>query len=289
LNRAGLAIVILALGMTVLLIWTSRMHLGRAAQETRLVSFIRLARSVMNYELIENVQRQSKMKPTHSPSRLPAKSGVWILVWKNLVQSWRSLRASQVVRWVLVSSLLTSAFLSSGWIVQLILGGLWAVLLGSLITDRLRSDLVRWWLLRSLPIKNAYLLLALLGPSSGLAVLLGWVALALVNPSPPIGFLMAVLLPFLVACAALGSTHDILEHAKAQVLMAPSLAKENVPHQGIQGVLIILISVGLPLGLLTWSSSHSGVFVWGLLSLPVAILITLLLFQSVNSVYHWIR
>ena len=288
LNRAGLTMLILALGMTVLLIWTSRMHLGRAAQETRLVSVIRLARSVMNYELIENIQRQSKLKATRSPSHLPARSGVWMLVWKNLVQSWRSLPASQVVRWAMVFFLSIGLFLSSGWTVKLILGGLWAVLLGSLTTDRLRSDLASWWLLRSLPFQSSKLLLTLLGPAWGFGVLLGWLALALTNPLPPFGFLMAALLPFLVASAALGSTHDILDHAKAQVLMAPSLADENVPHQNIQGVLIILISVGFPLGLLTWSSSHPGGLVWGLLSLPVAVLITILLLRSVISVYRWI-
>ncbi len=287
---AGLAIVTLALGMAILLTWTSRMHLGRAAQETRLVSFVRLARSVMNYELIENIERQSKMKATHSPSHLPIiRSGVWMLVRKNLIQAWRSKRSRQVVRWVSVFFLIPSALLSPSWITQLILFGLWAVSLGSLITNRLRRDLTRWWLLRSLPIKNANLLLSLLGPTWGLGLLLAWLALVLTNPSPPFGFLMAVLLPFLVACATLGSAHDILEHAKAQALMAPSLAEENVPRQGIQGVIIILISVGLPLALLTWGSSHSGEFVYELLSLPVAVVITLLLFRSVLLAYRWIR
>jgi hypothetical protein len=289
LSRVGLAILILASGMTVLLIWASRMHLGRAAQETRLISVIRLARSFRNYELIENIQRQSKMKATRSPSRLPARSGVWIMVWKNLVQSWRALQASMVARWGLVFFLSIGIFLSSGWIVQLIMGGLWAVFLGSLTTDQLRRDLAHWWLLRSLPIKDTHLLLALLAPAWGLGVLLGWLALVLTNPPLPFGFLMAALLPFLVACAALGSTHDILGHAKTQVLMAPSIADENVPQQNIQGVLIILISAGFPLGLLTWSSSHPDGLVWGLLSLPVAILITILLLRFVLSIYRWIK
>ena len=167
-------------------------------------------------------------------------------------------------------------------------GGIWAVVLGSLTTDRLRSDLARWWLLRSLPFQNTHLLLALLGPAWGLGVLLGWLGLALSKPLPPIGLLTAALLPFLAASAALGSTHDILDHAKTQVLMAPSLAEENVPHQNIQGVLIILISVGFPLGLLTWSNNHPEGLWWGLLSLPAAVLITILLLKSALSVYRWI-
>ena len=286
--RAGLSLLILALGITGLLICANWMHLGRAAQETRLESIIRLARSVMNYELVEILQNQSKMGITHPFSRLPARSGVWMLIWKDLVQSWRSLRASQIVRWILVFLLSMGIFLSSGWVVQLILGVLWAVSLGSMITNRLRSDLARWWLLRSLPFRTPILFIALLGPACGLGILLSWLALALTDPSLPFGWLAAALFPFLVACAALGSTHDIIDHAKPRVLMTPGLAEENVPRQDIQGVLTVLISVGLPLGLLTWGSSYPGGIVWELLSLPVAILITILLFRSVLSVYRWI-
>ena len=286
--RAGQSLLILALGMAGLLICADRMHLGRAAQETRLESVIRQARSVMNYELVEILQNQSKMGVTHPTSRLPARNGVWMLIWKDLVQSWRSLRASQVVRWIFVFFLSMGIFLSSGWVVQLIIGVVWAVSLGSLTTNRLRNELARWWLLRSLPFRTPILILALLIPACGLGILLSWLALALSGPSLPFSWLAAALSPFLVACAALSSTHDIIDHAKARVLMTPGLAEENVPRQDIQGVLTISISVGLPLGLLTWGSSFPGGIVWELLSLPVAILISILLFRSVLRVYRWI-
>jgi hypothetical protein len=286
--RAGQSLIILALGMAGLLICADRMHLGRAAQETRLESIIRQARNVMNYELIEILQSQSKMGVTHSSSRLPARNGVWMLIWKDLVQSWRSLRASKIVRWIWVFLLSMGIFLSSGWVVQLILGVIWAVSLGSLTTNRLRSNLARWWLLRSLPFRTPILFIALLSPACVLGILLSWLALVLTGSSLPFGWLAVALLPFLVACAALSSAHDIIDHAKARVLITPGLAEENVPHQDIQGVLTILISVGFPLGLLTWGSSYPGGIVWALLSLPVAILITILLFQSVLRVYRWI-
>lgn len=288
LARVGLSLLILALGMTGLLICADWMHLGRAAQETRLESVIRQARSVMNYERVEILQNQSKMGITKPSSRLPARHGVWMIVWKDLVQSWRSLRASQIVRWTLVFLLSMGIFLSSGWVVQLIIGVIWAVSLGSLTTNRLRSDLARWWLLRSLPFRTSILFIALLSPACGLGILLSWLALALTGPSLPFGWLAAALFPFLVACATLGSTRDIIDHAKTRVLMTPGLAEENVPHQDIQGVLTVLISVGLPLGLLTWGNSYPGGIAWELLSLPVAILITILLFRSVLTAYRWI-
>jgi hypothetical protein len=287
LRGAGLALLIQLGGIANLLFWSSRMHLGRAAEETRLVSATRTARSAMNYELAENIRVQGKMKVTRPPSRIPVRNGVWMLVWKNLLQSLRSARASRVMRWVMAFALGVITFLpSSGWNVQMIMGGGWAILLGSLTTDHLRKDLARWWLLRSLPFQNSKLIASLLAPAWVGGVLLGWMALILVHPSS--GWLIAAILPFLVASAALGSTLSILEHTKSRILMTPSLAEENVPHQGIQGVITILISVGLPLVLLILSNNQSGGLMLGLLSLLLSILSTSFLAKSVLRTYRWV-
>ena len=286
--RAGLTLVILILGITGLMVWSVRMHLGQAAQETRLQSIIQLARSTMNYDLAEIFLRQGRMKATRSPSRLPVRSGTWVLVWKDLVQSWRSLRANQVMRWFRTFFLGLGIFLATGWVVKLIIGTLWAISLGSLVTDRLRNDMARWWLLRSLPVRNSVLLITQLGSACGLGLLLGWLALALTNPPSPYGWLTAALLPFLVTNTALGSARDILVHTKARVLMAPNLAEENVPRQDIQGALIMLVSVGLPLGMMVRGMFYPDGLLWSLLSLPTAALITIWIFKSTLSVYRWI-
>jgi hypothetical protein len=286
--RAGASLLVPALGFAGLLAWSGRMHLGRAAQETRLLSAVRLARSLMNNELAGALQRRSRMKASRTPSRLPMRSGAWTLAWKDLVQSQRSLRAGQVLRWAWVFLLGLGIFLAPGWPVQAIVGAAWAVSLGGLATGRLRGDLARWWLLRSLPLRMDGLLLAELGPACGLGLLLGWLALALARPPAPFAWLAAALLPLLVASAALGTARDILDHARARVLMTPALGEENVPGQDIQGVLIVLAAVGLPLGLLVWGGAHPDGLAWGLLSLPTAALITVVLFQSVQSVYRWI-
>ncbi|MFN2197798.1 MAG: hypothetical protein ACK2UW_16885 [Anaerolineales bacterium] len=285
LARAVVAWLILCGGLLVLLTWSHRMHLGRAAQETRLESALRQARSTMDFELAGTLQRQEKMKITRSPSRLPVRGGVWMLVWKNLVQSSRTLRVSQLLRWGFVFLFFSAAWLSSGWVVQLIMGILWAVSLGSLATEPLRRDLARWWLLRSLPFQNDRMLAALLVPPWGTGVLSGWLALILIRPVN--GWLIAALLPFLAACAVLGTAYSILEHAQARLLMTPAWAEENVPRQDVQGVITILITVGLPLAMLLWDLSQPGVLFWGLLTLPAAILITTILSQLVLRAYRW--
>lgn len=211
-----------------------------------------------------------------------------MLVWKDLIQTRRSLRANLILRWGWVFFLGLGIFLATGWEVQLIIGVLWAVALGGVVTGRLRGDLARWWLLRSLPVRGSDLLIAQLGPAWGLGILLGWLALALAGLPAAAGWPAAALLPFLAACAALGTARDILDHSKARILMTPGLAEENVPSQNILGVLTVLVSVGLPLGLLAWGRFHPGGFLLGILAVPLAALITAGLFQSVLSVYRGI-
>ena len=275
--------------MACLLFWSGRMHLGRAAEETRLQSMIRLSSSALNFEGAETLRRQGRMKTTRPPSRLPVRGGPWMLVWKDLVQSGRSLRFSQVLRWGWVFILSLGIFLAPGWLVKVVIGGVWAVSLGTLTTDRLRSDLARWWLLRSLPLRTSDLLFALLGPACVLGTLLGWLALALVNPPASFGWLAAALLPLMVAAAALGSARDILDHARARLLLTPAQGEENVPRQDIQGALTVLVSVGIPLALLVWGSALSNGWFWALLSLPVAALVAFVLFRSVCLAYRGIK
>ncbi len=286
--RAAFGSLVLLAGMLSLSVGAGQMHLGQAAQETRMQSNIRLAHDAMNYQLAEIISRQARLKAAHPPSWVPTRSGVWMLVWKDIILLWRSLDASHVLRWFWVFILSLGVFLAPDWGVQLIFGGLWAVSLGELATKPLRRDLAHWWLLRSLPLQNSKLLFAQLGPACGLGLMLGWLALALVGLPPPFDWLAAVLLPFLVANAALGSARDILNRADVQTLMAPGLAEENVPSQDIHGVLIILLSIGLPLGLLAWGNFHLIGLVWALLSLPIAILLTFLNFKSALSAYRWL-
>lgn len=287
--RAGLGLLVLGIGLAVLLAWSGRMQLGRAAQETRLQAVLQEARGLMNFELADVLQRQGRMKATRPPSRLPVPSGAWTLAWKDLVQSQRALRLGQALRWAWIFLLGLGIFLAPGWVAQTIVGAFWAVALGNQVNARLRSDLARWWLLRSLPLRTDGLLLAELGPACGLGVALGWLGLALAAPPAPLGWLAAALLPFLAASAALGTARDILDHARARVLMTPSLAEENVPRQDIGGVLTVLAAAGFPLGLLAWGAAHPGGLAWALLSLPAAALIAVTLFQSVRLVYRWMK
>jgi hypothetical protein len=146
---------------------------------------------------------------------------------------------------------------------------------GKLTISRLRSDLARWWLLRSLPLRSVDLLKTELGLSWGFAVLLGWLALVLSGEGFLLCLVAAALLPFLAANSTLASTQDILNHSETRVLMSPSIAEENVPRQNIDGVIRALISVFIPLGMFSWYFVHPNQSIIGLAALPVALFILL--------------
>jgi hypothetical protein len=289
LGRAGLTVVYLGSGLLFLIQSSGRIHLGRAAQETRLQAVVQLARGSGNDTLAETLMQRSRLGTMRAPSRLPARSGAWMPVWKDAVQSLRSLRAGPVLGWFFVFGLSLGVFRLSNWPVQMVMGGAWTIALGGLTTERLRNDLARWWLLRSLPLRAAELLTAELGLSCGLGVLLGWLALAISGKPPLPGLAAALLLPFLVATSALAAAHDILSHSKARDLMSPSIAAENVPMQNIEGMIRALFSAAVPLGLLCASFVRPAQIGWALAAIPIATVILMFTLRTVASVYRWME
>jgi hypothetical protein len=287
----GFGLCLLYLGAS--LIWlanrSTTINLGQAARETRIRYAVQLARSLQRNDLAAALIQQEHLRAVHRPSRLPARAGRWVLVWKDAVQSLRSLRLSLILSWLVAFVLCLGMFRASSWALQMVLAGLWTISLGSLTARRLRSDLARWWLLRSLPLRGSDLLTAELALSCGLGTLLGWLALAF--SGRPLGpcLIAAALLPFLVISAALGSAHDILRHSKARFLMAPGIAEENVPQQNAGGVLQGLASVLLPAAILFWLWASPDRILAGPVALLLAAFIVILNLQSVLVAYRWIE
>jgi hypothetical protein len=160
---------------------------------------------------------------------------------------------------------------------------------GKLTISRLQSDLARWWLLPSLPLRAVDLLKTELGLSWGFGVLLGWLALVLCGKGFLLCLVAGALLPFLAANSTLASAQDILNHSEARVLMSPSIAEENVPRQDIDGVIRALISIFIPLVMFSWYFVQPNQSIIGLAALPIALFITFLNAGAVLSAYRWIR
>jgi hypothetical protein len=287
--RAALVLAYIGTGLLFLIRCSDKIHLGRAAQETQLHAAVQLARGSGNFSLVDTLEHRRHLGTTHAPSRLPARPGVWMLVWKDAVQSLRSLRAGQALGWVFVFGLGLEIFLLSNFPVQMVMGALWTIALGGLTTERLRADLARWWLLRSLPLRANNLLIAELGLSCGLGALLGWLALAVSGKPPLLGVFAAVLVPILVAISVLAAAHDILSHSKARNLMSPSIAEENVARQNIEGVIRALLSVAVPMGMMCWSLTHPAQIGWALAAVPLAWMIMMFNLRTVGLAYRWME
>jgi hypothetical protein len=285
----GLSLLYLAAGLGFLAVESEKINLSRAAQETGHVAAMGLARAYGQLDLVDAILLQRRLGTTRSPSRLLAPPVGNALFWKDLLQSLRVFRLRECTNLVLIFGLSLGMFRPSNWALQMVMAGVWAIRIGDLTTRRLRSDLARWWLLRSLPLRPEDLLKYELVLSCGIYVLVSWSALAFSNLTIVFGLYAAGLLPILDANAALAAAHDILRHSKARILMSPSLAEENVPRQNIGGMVRGLISVLIPFGILIWSYAYPRQPAWGAAAFPIALLITWLNRRAVLAAYRWIE
>jgi hypothetical protein len=172
------------------------------------------------------------------------------------------------------------------WIFRIVMGAFWAIRAGEQISLRFRRDLSRWWLLQSLPLNAARLVLFEMAPAWVLSVLTGWLALPLSGLTTDAALGTALLWPFLALSAGLATGADILRRVEARVLTSAGVEEENIPSLGIGGVLRVLISVLLPLGLFLWSSTTRVGWLGETVALVLAALAAWVNFQDILSAYH---
>jgi hypothetical protein len=289
LGGIGVNFLYLVAGLAFLFIQSGKINLSRAAQETSHITTTSQARSYGQFSLAATMLLRRRLGMARKPSRLLQHSGKTIQFWKDLLQSIRTLGFSDAFNLLLIFGLSLGMINSSNMASQVITAGVWTILIGGLANRRLRNDLAHWWLLRSLPLRPVRLLAGELSLSCGVYILAGWFALVISHPGPIFAVLLAVLLPLLIINAALATTHDILRHAQARILMSPSLAEENVPRQGIWGILQGLATVLIPFVVLVVASSTPGLALWGAAAIPVAFVMLLLNRHSSLSAYHRIE
>jgi hypothetical protein len=289
LGGLGVSILYMVVGLAFLFLQTRNINLSRAAQETSYLTSTSQARRYGQFDLATSILHRRRLGMTHTPSRLLYRSGSNILFWKDLLQSIRTLGFSEAFNLILIFGLSLGMFSSSNQAIQILMVVLWTIYAGSITTRRLRNDLARWWLFRSLPLPTKDLFKDEIILSFVIYTLAGWLALLISRPTLIFGLLSALLLPILVINTALATAHDILRNSKARILMSPSLAEENVPRQGILGILQGLITILIPFGVLVLSSSLFGHPEWGAVAIPIAFIMMLLNRQTVLSAYHRIE
>ncbi len=285
----GLCLLYLTAGFLLLFLFVDKINLSLAAEETKLSTAVQVARSFWSFDLADAMIQRQRLAATASPARLPARSGSWMLVWKDAVQSARTLRPGLIINWALVIGWGLGMFISPNWGVQMLACGFWAIKIGNLATQRLRSDLARWWLLRSLPIRSSKVVMAEIGLSILLGTFLSWMALAISNKPFPLYLFAGALLVFMTVNSALATAHDILRRSEARILLSPSIAEENVPQQSIEGIIRTVLTALIPFGGLIWLFAHPDQILVGFISLMIAGIITIINFRSVPAAFRWIE
>jgi hypothetical protein len=285
----GFSLLVLAGGLALLYKASAGMSLDRAAQETRQRAALDDARRYGQLDLLDAILLRRRLGAARAPSRLLARARTQPLPWKDALQYQRGFRPRDLAGLALLCVLSAGMFMSSSWGLQMLAAGIWTFNMSALGARRLRSDLGRWWLFRSLPLPAAQLLKGELLFGWALATLTGWLGLALSGRGFSSGLLALLLLPLLAGNAAMAAASDILRQSQGSSLMAPSLGEENVPRPGFWGQVQALASVLLPFGILIWASGSANWVIGGAAAFAVAALVTWLNRRSLLSAYRWVR
>jgi hypothetical protein len=250
----GILFSFLLAAASLLVLWlaSSRMNLSRAAQET---AARETRRSLAQYgfaDAAREMAQRERLGMGRSPTRLPGRTGIWSLLWKDAVQSSRTLQISSVFAWLGIITLgIASGFARDPGLLAWILAS-WTILILQISGKRLRSDLRTWTVFRQLPFANRRLVLAGLLNRVVLSILLTWIGLAIsgsVNSS--FNLVLAVLAPGAAASAAAAAAFDILRQSRTGVLLVGS-----APDVGSWGALLSLVCVGIPAGILWFATAR---------------------------------
>ncbi len=217
-------------------------NLSRAAQETRVFEQIQSAYKYGFGSYAEQLRIQQRLVGRRRPSNLPAAAGAGILLWKDVLQSQRTLRLGGLFLWARVMLIMFVFPLLPDPGSRTLAVGFWAAQVAQAAVLRLRGDLAHWTLFGQLPIVRRKLLLAELGLPYLLVLLVslgGLISGSLLFRKPLEGLLL--LSVGMAASAAGMAAFDVIRRARSDLLMAGS-----APDLSAAGVLLSLAAAGLP-------------------------------------------
>ncbi|MDD5370422.1 MAG: hypothetical protein PHQ40_15170, partial [Anaerolineaceae bacterium] len=261
-------------GLVTLWITARPISLSRAAQETAGRATLQAASILGSSDLARQVQDRERLGSGHVPTRLRSQPGVGALVWRQVLQSLRTIRFGDIAGWIWVLLAGFAIVLLPGWGPRAwgVVG--WVILAGQRATSRFRLDLSQWWLFRQIPASSEQILLAELGlPWLGIT-LLAWLALA-AGGTVLLGLRLAavVLVPLVTAGVCLAAAYDILRQAQVSRLLSENVPDVTALGAGLglvfpaicAGVLFVLGNAGIWLpGSTAATLTIAGVLTYGL-------------------------
>jgi hypothetical protein len=270
---------ILAVIMLGILYWVSgSFSLSRAAQETQGMEVINSALRYGFISYAQQLQTQQRLGISRKPARLPALSGAFALIWKDLLQFQRAFRWSDLYDWAILFCFMFGLSFLSDLNSRALLIILWVIQIGKVSVVRVRSDLSCWSLVRQLPIARKKLLLFDLSLAYFFSIIISLAGLGIGSmiSRMPVGPL-AILLPGIVAGIAGITAFDVIRRSRNNLLINGS-----VPGISAGGILLEVLFAAVPLLINTSLSGLIGL----LLSIFSSLLLGVIAFNLAVGSYR---
>lgn len=238
-------------GLGALAIVSKNLNLSRAAQESTQREKLQTAQRYGMVDLVREIKQRNRLGIGRDPTRLPARPGLWVVLWKDILQSRYETGLGQIWNWLILLGISLGFFLAPDFNLRILILFYWLIAVGQRTTSRLRADLTNWWMLRSLPFHAESLLLVELAIPWGLTVAIGW--LAIIFGSGGFGasrLSMLLLIPPVCLILSLISAYDVLRQSNTGVLL-----NGNVPGISWLAILGGMLCLALSAGI-TWLLSQ---------------------------------
>jgi len=247
-----LALFLSLVGMMALYISSPRLNLSRAAQESHSRWAYAQASMAGDAHLTQGMKIRDRLGAQHQPSRLPARSGARILIWKDWVVSLRAVNLGHLVAWLAIFQTGLAVVISTDWGIRIWALVIWCWLVGQRGTQRLRSDLELWVISRQLPFTGRAMVVAEhVLPVLGMIVIT-WLAIglgSLFGFSAEIIFIL--LSPPAIISIVLAASFDMLRKCHSSELLAGQVAEP-----GVEGLVLGGLFAGIPLVMVYWLTNQ---------------------------------
>jgi len=249
---------------------SDNLNLSRAAQETHHFQAQRAAFRIGDLDRNTELKDRERLGSMHVPSKIPTVPGVWMMTWKDIVQSQRTLTISRLWPWAVILFLTIS-----GAVVGVILKDsaslfvlivYWTLLVGQQTSARFKKDLGNWWLVNSLPLSARRIIIhdVIRPVVAGIAIT--WIALwmsSLLGLS--ISPIVICSVPFAVVGISFSSIFDMLRQADVSMLLVG-----RPPDFGLVGLVFGMFCIAIPAAIYFLIEYYSLPPVVGMLAIVLA-------------------
>ena len=246
---------------------SDRLNLSRASQETERSAPVLSAALLGDRQVVDTLKLKHRLQNGSPPTRIPGREGEMAIVWKGAIRLRRGFSLNILFEWLIILASSIAALLTPDWGSRSMVILFWMVKVQERTCVEIRSDLGLWSISQPLPFRPFQRLCAYLLPPAGVAVILGWVAIA-VGRTLKLGHIpweLFILLPFIVADLAFAASYDVLRQTRADHLLIGS-----APSPSMLAVLISASALALIILLF-------AIFKGGWIGLAVSILTSLLI------------